>query len=94
MADLPIGYELHEKVQLLQASILEKHPTMPSLLSEIWRTIKQYPEQVTLLEEPEIKIIVDGLKIQTGVEFVTTATKGGGSKSALANIKKLGMSAF
>lgn len=89
-----IAAELKSKVAELEQSVLHKHPNMPGLLREIWMTIKKYPEQVTLLEEDDIRKVVDGLKVQTGVEFVATATKGGGSKSAIANIKKLGAAAF
>mgnify|MGYP003386115690 FL=1 len=90
----PEGFIFKEKVAELSELILSKHPRMPLLLSEIHKTLKAYPENVTLLEESDLAIIVSGLKVQTGVEFASAAIKGGGSKSATAAIKKLGADAF
>lgn len=88
------GFILKEKVASLQAAILAKHPTMPSLLQEIHRTLKQQPENVTLLEPEEINIIVQGLEIQTGVELVKTTVKSVKSASKLNDIKSKGADAF
>lgn len=89
----PIGFQLKEKISSLESALLQKHPTMPTLLHEIWRTLKQYPEQVTLLEDPDTAIIVSGLKVQTGVEFAA-ATKSSAAKSVVSKIKSLGADAF
>jgi hypothetical protein len=89
-----IGFILKEKVASLQAALLAKHPTLPTLLREIHTTLKQYPEQITLLNPPEIAIIVQGLEKQTGVELVNQSLKGTGKASANQKIKSLGADAF
>jgi hypothetical protein len=91
---LGVGFELKEKVGQLSTAILEKHPKMPTLLREIHTTIRQYPEQVTLLTEEEISVIVSGLAVQTNVAFAQSATKPAAAKSVTAKIKSLGVDAF
>lgn len=88
------GFELREKVGQLASAILEKNPKMPTLLREIHTTIRQYPEQVTLLSEEDISIIVSGLSVQTNVAFAQSATKPAAAKSLTAKIKQLGADAF
>lgn len=88
------GYELREKVAALQATILAKHPTMPSLLSEIHKNIKANPEQITLLSEEDISTIVNGLEIQTKTFLMSTVSKPAAAKSSMAKIKQLGLDAF
>lgn len=90
----PELFELKEKVAQLSELMLSKHPRMPVLLREIHTTLRAQPENVTLLSEEDISVIVNGLKIQTGVEFAAAATKGSGNKSAIAKIKSLGTEAF
>ena len=87
------AYLLSEKVQELFAALLARHPKMPTLLREIHQTLSKYPEQVTLMSEEDIHVVVEGLKVQTGVEFAATATKSSG-KSLTAKISKLGVDAF
>lgn len=70
-----LSEQIKEKVLSLEQSLLSQHPTMPSLLKEIWVTLKKNPDQVTLLSEEDIGIIVRGLKKQTAVEIATTALK-------------------
>ena len=94
MSTVPIGFELKSKVTELEQTILSRHPRMPQLLQEIWKALREQPENVTLLSEEEIRVIVNGLKVQTGVEFAATAVKGSGAKSAAAKIKQLGIDAF
>jgi hypothetical protein len=93
-----IGFELKEKVASLEAAILDKHPRMPTLLQEIWKTLKQYPENVTLMNEEEIATVVRGLERQTGVflaESVTAGSKKARTTETLkAKIAKLGEDAF
>ena len=89
-----LGFELAEKVQSLSKLILDKHPRMPVLLREIHTALSLQPENVTLMSEEEIGIIVSGLKVQTGIEFSASAISGAGKTSAVAKIKKLGLSAF
>lgn len=94
MSESNLGFELREKVLQLQSAILERHPRMPVLLREIHTALRAQPENVTLSSEEEINIIVEGLKIQTGVEFAASAIKGAGTKSAISKIKSLGVDAF
>ena len=88
------AYLLQEKVQELSAALLARHPKMPTLLREIHQTLSKYPEQVTLMSEADIHIVVEGLKIQTGVEFASAITKPAAAKSLKAKVDKLGADAF
>jgi hypothetical protein len=88
------AFQLREKVGQLSQAILSKHPTMPTLLREIHTTIRQYPEQITLLEEEDIAIIVAGLSVQTNVAFSQAANKPAAVKSLASKIKQLGVDAF
>ncbi len=90
----PIFFELSSKVQQLSDLILSKHPMMPTLLREIHTTLRAYPEQVTLLSEEQISQIVQGLKVQTGVEFASSITKTSGAKNLKAKIAAQGADAF
>lgn len=91
---MSITEQLKEKVATLSAALLDKHPSMPLLLRDIHKTVKQYPEQMTMLAEEEIATIFAGLMKQTDTEFAVAAQKGSGSKSALAKIKAAGADAF
>lgn len=92
----PVGFELKSRVAELTEALLTKHPRMPLLLKEIHTTLRQYPENVTLLDESEINKIVEGLKIQTQTNFAESKTKktGGAATSTTAKIKSLGIGAF
>jgi len=94
MATDQTAYLLQEKVAELSAALLARHPTMPTLLREIHQTLSKYPEQVTLMSEEEVHTLVEGLKLQTGVEFAATVTKPSAAKSLTAKINKLGADAF
>lgn len=89
-----MSLELQNKVLELKELILSKHPRMPTLLREIHTTLLAQPENVTLATEEEIQIVVSGLKIQTGVEFVSASLTPKGTKSTNDRIKKLGLGAF
>ena len=91
---IPQGFELKSKVAELEQCLLSRHPRMPVLLQEIWKTLREQPENVTLASEEDIRTIVNGLKQQTGVEFAASAIKGSAAKSATAKIKQLGLGAF
>lgn len=91
--NLPSGSELFDKVCELQEALLDRHPRMPGLLREIHTTLRAQPENVTLLNEDQISVIVNGLKVQTGVEFAATATKSS-SKGIKAKIAAQGLDAF
>jgi len=81
-----ITFALQEKVAELSAALLSKHPTMPSLLQTIHKTLRQYPEQVTVLSPQELNVVVEGLKVQTMTVFAEKTTKP--STSATASLKK------
>lgn len=92
---LPEGFILKEKVAALAETLLANHPGMPNLLAEIYKTVKQYPEQVTLLSEPEILSIVNGLEKQTNVFLVDSlAKKDTATKTSMKKLKELGADAF
>lgn len=91
---IPQGFELKSKVTELESAMLARHPRMPQLLQEIWKALRDQPENVTLMSEEDIRIVVNGLKQQTGVEFAAAAIKGTAAKSATAKIKQLGLGAF
>lgn len=91
---VPIGFQLKAKVTELEETLTSRHPRMPQLLQEIWKALREQPENVTLMTEEEIRTVVNGLKVQTGVEFAANAVKGTAAKTATAKIKQLGLNAF
>lgn len=77
----PQAFEIKEKVASLQNAILASHPTLPVLLRTIHQQLRADPELVTILDEEEIGIIVNGLKKQTNTEIATSISK----KSSASN---------
>ena len=69
------AFEVQEKLAALEIALLEKLPTMPSLLRDIHRSLKDDPDTVTLLTEEECSILVNGLKAQTRVEIATKVSR-------------------
>lgn len=94
MTEPSTAFTLKEKCAELQNLLLSKHPRMPVLLREIHTALRQQPENVTLLSEEDIAIVVNGLKVQTGVEFAAAVAKGAGQKSLAKKIATLGVDAF
>ena len=91
----PVTYELKEKVASLEAALLSRHPTMPTLLKQVHSTLLQYPEQVTILSPEERATIIKGLSHHTGVKFAEAATKKPSASKLLKDrIKNLGVDAF
>ena len=90
---LPAGSELFDKVSALQEALLSRHPSMPGLLREIHGVLRSQPENVTLLNEDQISVIVNGLKEQTGVVFAQAALSSG-TKGLKAKIASQGLDAF
>jgi len=90
--------QLQEKVLSLDSAIKSRHPTMPTLLQEIWRTLKAQPENVTLMTEEEIGIIVSSLQVQTNVSLAQNMSKqsksAAATKSITAKINQLGFDAI
>ena len=70
-----LNLEIKTKLDELQQALLTQHPSMPTLLREIHKTLKAYPEQVTLMTEEEINIIVSGLEKQTSSNLAASAMK-------------------
>lgn len=66
---------LREKVSSLEAALLARHPTMPTLLRDIHSALRAQPENVTLLSEQEISTLVQGLQVQTNTFLATSVTK-------------------
>lgn len=83
------GYQLKEKVAEMEQMLLAQHPRMPTLLAEIHGALQKQPENVTLMTEEEIAVIVNGLKIQTGVQFATSVVKTGKKSSGTSLLNKL-----
>ena len=69
------AFEVREKLASLESALLEKTPTMPTLLRDIHRHLKKDPDIVTLLSEEEISVLVRGLKEQTKTEIGATIAK-------------------
>ncbi len=69
------AFEVKEKLAQLEAALLESLPTMPTLLRDIHRSLKNDPDTVTLLSEEECAILVQGLKKQTQTEIATKVIK-------------------
>lgn len=65
--------QVTEKILSLKNQLEIQHPQMQFLLREIWKTLKDNPDQVTLLEEEEIQTIVAGLEKQTQITLITKA---------------------
>lgn len=63
------------KMNSLSEAIHKQHPTMPVLLRQIHKQLRDDPELVSTLDEDAIGIVVKGLQIQTKTELVTAATK-------------------
>lgn len=69
------------KVSELQASLLAADPMMPHLLRDIHQTLKQDPENVTLLTSDQVAIIVSGLSKQTQTTITSSILSGSKGKS-------------
>lgn len=90
----PVGFEFLEKVQSLEALLIGQHPQMPVLLSEIHRTLKKQPENVTLLNEEQISIIFRALEKHTGNFLAESVTKSAKKPGSVAALKSKGIEAF
>ena len=69
------AFEVTEKLAALEAALLQKLPTMPSILRDIHRSLKADPDTVTFLSEEECAVLVEGLTKQTGSAIATSALK-------------------
>jgi hypothetical protein len=75
------------KISELDESLKLSAPNMPILLREIHQTLKQDPENVTLLTPEEVAIIISGLSKQTSTQITTSILSGSKGKS----LKKLSL---
>lgn len=84
----PTQYEIiSAKIKSLHTTILEKHPQLPIQLREIRNILKEDPAVVTLLQEEEIAIIVNGLEHQTNTFIAASMTsKSAAAKKALSKV--------
>jgi hypothetical protein len=69
------------KISELDESLKLSTPNMPTLLREIHQTLKQDPENVTLLTPEEVAIIISGLSKQTSTQITTSILSGAKGKS-------------
>jgi len=67
--------DLQMRIASLESAILQTHPTLPVLLREIHKQLRDDPAIVTLLSADEIRTIVSGLKQQTKTEITQAAVK-------------------
>ena len=73
------------KISELQEALLSSDPMMPHLLRDIHQTLKQDPENVTILTPEQVSIIVNGLSKQTSTIITTSILSGSKGKA----LKKL-----
>lgn len=82
--------EVQNKIEELSNLLLAQHPTMPVLLQEIHKTLKQQPENVTLLSDEQIGVIVSGLLKHTATAISTKTTTKKTKVSQKLNLSDLG----
>jgi folylpolyglutamate synthase/dihydropteroate synthase len=76
--------QIKEKLAALEAALLSKSPSMPTILQQIHTTLKSQPHVVSILEEKDVGTIVSALKSHTGNFIAVNAAK----KSSSASEKK------
>lgn len=76
-----IAYQVKEAIQDLKTKLLSAHPEMPVLLRKIHTTLRSDPEVVTLLDEEDIEVIVNGLSAQTKTTIATSIASSKKGKS-------------
>lgn len=86
--------QLQQKVSDLSNTLIDKHPRLPGLLSEILQALQAQPENVLLLSPEEIGKVVNGIEIHKGTFLAATVTKPAALKSGTAAIKKGGLRAL
>jgi hypothetical protein len=81
MPELTQHEQVAAKISDLEKMILASHPQMPLLLREIRNVLKENPAVVTLLDEDNIRIIVNGLEKQTNTYLAASMTKTSAGKT-------------
>jgi DNA polymerase III psi subunit len=94
MAELTEFEQVQQKVSTLRDTILEKHPRLPGLLSEILTALQAQPENVLLLSPDEIGLVVQGIEVHKGTFLAASVTKPAAQKSSIAKIKVGGLKAL
>lgn len=80
---MSISYDhIQSRIVLLKEALETENPQLPILLREVHATLKQQPENVTLLSEDEIAIIVAGLSKHTKTHLAGSVLKTAKTKSA------------
>ncbi len=69
----------------LETALLSAHPEMPVLLQKIHKKLQDDPDVVTLLDESEIEVIINGLKSVTNTELTAPKTKAKAAKPPSAS---------
>lgn len=75
------AFIIKEKLAALEAALLSNSPDMPTILQTIHRTLKSQPQTVTLLDDNDIRVIVNGLEKQQGVMIASSMVKKSTSKA-------------
>ena len=70
-----LSTDLQMRIASLESAILATHPTLPVILREIHKQLRDDPAVVTLMTPEEIRVVVSGLKVQTKVEITQAAVK-------------------
>lgn len=82
---LPLSViDIKEKIAQLQEHLLLSHPLIPTLLRTIHTQLKADPEIVTLLEEEEVRAVVNGLQYITKIKLVESVKT---KKKSLKNLE-------
>lgn len=77
------------RIAELQQALLQKLPSMPTLLREIHKQLTALPEVVTALSESEINVIVESLESYTKVDLAASVSKSAASKATKQAIKNI-----
>ena len=81
-----LNLEIQTKLDALSEALLQAHPTTPTLLKDIHRTLKAQPEQVTLMSEQELHLVVQGLMKQTNSNLAAAMKPARAKKESLKSM--------
>lgn len=85
---IPAGVlsQLQTNMQNLEKALLASDPQMPSYLKESHRVLITHPESVHLLDDEEIRLLVDAAQKFTDTQIITALAK---TKSTSKKVNKL-----